>query len=85
MTKIERIQSLNRTLDIYLAAIEEAGPGAALVSYSITTPDGSQSTQRRSMKEMLEAVASLQNLIDSLQKSLTRGGGLHTYETRRII
>jgi hypothetical protein len=85
MTKIERITSLNRTLDIYLSAIEEAGPGATMVSYSLNTPDGSQSVQRKSMSDMIKGVADLQNLIDSLTKSLTRGGGIMTFDTRRII
>jgi hypothetical protein len=85
LTKRERIASLNRTLDLYLSAIEEAGPAAAVVSYTYSDSDGNQSVQRRPMSEMVKAVSDLQNLIDSLEKSLNRGGGLHTFDTRRII
>jgi hypothetical protein len=72
-------------LDSYILAVRDAGPGAVIVSYNITNADGGQSTQRRSMSEMVKAIDDLQNLINSLEKSLTRGGGLHTFDTRRII
>ncbi|GHV16118.1 hypothetical protein FACS189493_1350 [Spirochaetia bacterium] len=84
MTTRQRIDSLNTTLDIYIQAVQEAGPGSAIVSYNLTTPDGGQSTQRRSMSDMVKAIEDLQNLINSLEKTLNRGHGLRTFSTRRI-
>jgi hypothetical protein len=36
------------------------------------------------MSEMVKAIDDLQSLINSLEKSLSRGHGLHTFSTRRI-
>ncbi|GHU93249.1 hypothetical protein FACS189479_04290 [Spirochaetia bacterium] len=83
MTKRERFTMLNETLDIYLTAVRDAGPGATIVSYSLSSPDGSQSTTRRSMQEMLKAIEDLQNLIDSLENSLNSGTGVH-YSSLRM-
>ncbi|GHU94278.1 hypothetical protein FACS189479_06810 [Spirochaetia bacterium] len=85
MTTRQRIDSLNTTLDIYIQAVQEAGPGATIVSYNLTSPDSGQSTQRRSMSDMVKAIEDLQNLIASLEKSLSCGHGLRTFSTKRHI
>ncbi|GHV02131.1 hypothetical protein FACS189485_01840 [Spirochaetia bacterium] len=85
MTTRERIVSLNKTLDAMIEAVQTAAPGQEIISYNITTSDGGQSTQRRSMSDMVKAIEDLQNLIASLEKSLSRGHGLRTFSTKRHI
>jgi hypothetical protein len=73
------LQSLYRQREILLGEIEREAESAGVASYSLSDGDGSQSTTRRSLKELYAALSDLNTMIT--QEERKSGGGLTSMRT----
>jgi hypothetical protein len=76
------LERLHAQRDALMAAIDEAVPGAATASYSLSDSDGTQSETRRDLESLYKALDRINALITKEEK-VSGSGGLRYVTMRR--
>ena len=82
MNAHEELQNLKRIRAKIISAIDDATDTATIESYNFNDGNGTQSTKRRSPKELLEMLNEIDKKIAELERKL-QGGGIRTFSTNR--
>jgi hypothetical protein len=75
------LQELYAQRSKLLETIARETEHAGIASYSLSDSDGSQSTSRRSLRDLYSALKDLNNLI-AVEETRGRGGGVMTMQSR---
>ena len=78
---LDRLEWLKEFRGKIRGVIDGSLDSATLASYSYSDADGSQSTTRRSPKELWDLLQEVEDEIENLER-ITAGGGVRTFGTR---
>ncbi|GHV82118.1 hypothetical protein AGMMS49991_06760 [Spirochaetia bacterium] len=80
---LEDLEDLRATKRTLLLAIKDAAANGGVTSYSLSTPDGSQSTTRQTLYQLTQALKSVNALIAEAEQDISSGTGVHYSAMRR--
>jgi hypothetical protein len=85
MTKREELIELQKLRGLIIGVMSGSVNASEIESYSIGEADGTQSVRRRSPKELMEWLESVDKKIAILERSLSGRGEIMTFGTDRYM